>query len=509
MCGIAAIIDPRVVAEDAHRLAARDRELIAMLAKIWHRGDPECFAERRSEVGAALGANRLAIVDREHAQQPQSDQHGRIWVAYNGELYGFQDVRRELERLGHRFRTTSDTEVIAQAYAEWGPDMLGRFNGMFAFVVFDSERRTFLAARDHVGMKPLYYVVSDGVYRFASEQKCLLGVPGEIRTLPPGSYLTERGVTRYHQLDDTPCDLPERDMVARYRELFDDAVRRQVDTDLPVAVTFSGGIDSAAVLASARLHHPAVTALTIGFEGAADIEVARRYCQEHDIPHVVAHLNRDALVDIIPDIVYGAEFFEAIDVMDTCVGYFAFELAKRHGFKLALCGEGSDEVMAGYDLFRHHHDPVDLMRYRVANLHRTDLQRVDRSSMMNSVETRVPFMDRHLLEFAYSVPMEMKLRGGVDKWLLREAFKDRLPAYITNRPKIRMPDGSGMKNTLVEYARAQDVEDDTLAKSIGIDSREGAYFLERYLEAGFPMPAERFKRAGYDYSPNGYFEFVS
>ncbi|MDJ1134670.1 asparagine synthase C-terminal domain-containing protein [Streptomyces iconiensis] len=208
-------------------------------------------------------------------------------------------------------------------------------------------------------------------------------------------------------------------------------------------------------------------------------------------------------------IVYGAEFFEAIDVMDTCVGYFAFRLAKRHGFKLALCGEGSDEVMAGYDLFRTHKDPSDLMRYRVRNLHRTDLQRVDRSSMMHSIETRVPFMDRHLLEFTYAVPMSLKLRNGQEKWLLRQAFRDQLPGYLINRPKVRMPDGSGLKTTLVNYARQQDDIAPDLGKELDIDTPEGAFFLQKYLEAGFRVPSERFKRRGYDYSDNGYFEFVS
>ena len=508
MCGIAAIIDPTPDTTSAGRIRERERELIAMLDRIRHRGDPECFGERMVDAEIAFGTNRLAIVDREHARQPQSDPDEQVWVIYNGELYGFPKIRRELERLGHRFRTASDTEVIVHAYLEWGEAMLDRLNGMFAFVLYDRRQKSFLAARDHVGIKPLYYLETEGVYRFASEQKCLLRYQGEIHTLEPGTYLKNGNLTRYFTFNEEPSAISDRDAVQRYRELFDNAVRDQVDTDLPVAVTFSGGIDSAAVLCTARKHHPSVTAVTIGFEGAADVEVARRYCREHGIPQIISQLDRAALIDIIPEIVYGAEFFEAIDVMDTCVGYFAFKLAKEHGFKLALCGEGSDEVLAGYDLFKSHPDPLDLVRYRVNNLHRTDLQRVDRSSMMNSVETRVPFMDRRLLEFSYNLPMSMKLRGGVEKWLLREAFRDRLPGYIVNRPKVRMPDGTGMKNTLAEYA-SQPVDLDGIAEHLGIDTPQGAFFLKLYLEAGFPIPKERFKRPGYDYSPNGYFEFVS
>jgi asparagine synthase (glutamine-hydrolysing) len=297
--------------------------------------------------------------------------------------------------------------------------------------------------------------------------------------------------------------------VAEYRALFDDAVRKQVDTDLPVAVMFSGGIDSAAVLCAARQYHPAVTAFTVGFEGAADIAVARRYCQEFDVPHVVSYLDPKALVDLVPSIVYGAEFFEAIDTVDACVGYLSYRAVRHHGFKVALCGEGSDEVLAGYDLFRTHDAPLALMSYRVHNLHRTDLQRVDRSSMLNTVEARVPFMDRAVLRYACSLPMRLKLRGGVEKWVLREAFKDRLPPYIVNRPKVRMPDGTGVKTTILDHVR-RDVEfDEGIVRSLGIDTREGVFFLKAYVEAGFPLPRERHKRRGYDYAANGYFEFVS
>ncbi|MEU5954622.1 asparagine synthase (glutamine-hydrolyzing) [Streptomyces sp. NPDC047525] len=522
MCGIAAIVDLHRDTESAGRTAAREDALVSMLDRIRYRGDPENFAERWSGPGVALGTNRLAIVDRAHGRQPQCDPSGQVQLVYNGELYGFGRLRDQLRSLGHEFRTRSDTEVVLHAYLEWGEKCVARLDGMFAFVLYDGRRRRFLAARDHVGIKPLYYAVEDGVHYFASEQKCLLEHGTRIRTVLPGTYVTETGTTRYYGLaEPTGKPLPERRAVALYRELFETAVRKQVDTDLPVAVTFSGGIDSAAVLHTAMKYHPDVTAVTIGLEGAADVEVAQRYCKEFDVPHLVAQLDRAALIDVIDDIVYGAEFFEPIDAMDTCVGYFAFLLAKENGFRLALCGEGSDEVMAGYDLFRTHPDPQDLMRYRVGNLHRTDLQRVDRSSMLNSVETRVPFMDRALLEFAYALPMSLKMREGQEKWLLRAAFADSLPDYVRLRPKVRMPDGSGMQNTLVEYAREAmataagpysphpDATRPNTGGGLDMQTPEGDFFLNKYLAAGFPMPGERFKRAGFDFSANGYFEFIS
>lgn len=509
MCGISAIINLAGGAETDEVIAARRAQVLAMLELIRHRGDPECFGECHARAGLALGTNRLAIVDRPHAQQPQSDVDGQVIVAYNGELYGYQEIKEELERLGRKFRTASDTEVLVHGYLEWGPDFVKRLNGMFAFVLYDARDNSFMAARDHIGIKPLYHSVVDGTHYFASEQKCLLAHGGPLETVAPGTYVRNGEVVRYFRLDPTPPAMSEDEVVARYRELFYESVKRQVDTDLPVAVMFSGGIDSAAVLHCALKFHPDVTAFTVGFDGAADVAVARRYCEEFGVKHVVSQLDLQSVIAAIPEVVYGTEFFESIDAMDSLVAYFAYQVVHQHGFKVALCGEGSDEVLAGYDLFKTHPDPVDMIRYRTHNLHRTDLQRVDRTSMLSTVETRVPFMDRYLLEFSYGIPLSMKLRDGVEKWVLREAFRGDLPDYIADRPKIRMPDGSGMKNTVADFAQQPVSIDRSILDRLGIDTPQGAYFLKQYLDAGFPLPSERHKRPLYDYSPNGYFEFIS
>jgi asparagine synthase (glutamine-hydrolysing) len=510
MCGIAAIIEPGAVTEAAQATHDRERQLVGMLDKIRHRGDPDCFGELWAGTGAAIGANRLAIVDRPNARQPQANGEGSARVVFNGELYNYLELRSDLERLGRGFRTTSDTEVLVHAYLEWGPAFVDRLDGMFAFVLFDQRQRAVLAARDHIGIKPLYYAVQAGVHYFASEQKSLFGLAAEIHDLAPGTYLWQGTAVRYFDIDRMPPPPRSQDeAVATFRDLFESAVRKQVQTDLPVAVMFSGGIDSAAVLHVARRHHPSVTAITVGFAGAADIRVARRYCADFGVPHVVAELDGAALIGRIPDVVYGSELFEAVDVADACFGDFAYRQAKQHGFKVMLCGEGSDEVLAGYDLFRTCENPEELMRYRVGNLYRTDLQRVDRSSMLNSIETRVPFMDRPLLEFSYALPMQLKLRDGVEKWILREAFKGDLPPYIAERPKARMPDGSGLKNFLIDYARRPVEIQQELLLALGIDTQEGAFFLHQYLAAGFPAPKQRFRRPGFDYPANSYFEFVS
>lgn len=506
MCGIAALIQKgRIQGAEANA-----RSVSAMLEPIAYRGDPEHFGEVASYDEFAMGTNRLAIVGREDGRQPVSDVGGSIWTVFNGEIYNFRELRRELIAAGHDFHTQTDTEVLIHGYRQWGREgMLEKLDGMFAFVIYDRASGSFLAARDHIGIKPLYYTSHDGTLYFASEQKSLTPLSGEINTLLPGHFITEAGVGCYFRLSDEPIDAPEEEIVARFGELFEEAVRKRVQTDLPLAVAFSGGLDSTAVLHFARKYHPNITAFTIGFEGAADIAVARRYCEEFSIPQHIIYLQENEMVEVIPKVVYEAEFFEGIDVMDSCLGFHVYREVRRQGIKVALCGEGSDEVLAGYDLFREHADKVALMKYRVANLHRTDLQRVDRSSMMNSVEARVPFLDKAFLSFAYRVPMHMKLRDGVEKWILREALRHELPDYVANRRKVRMPDGTGLQNKLFNYAQRGAVLPDETVRDLSIRTPQEAFFLRQYLDAGFPLPNERFRRPAYDFSENGYFRFIS
>ncbi|WP_438002856.1 asparagine synthase (glutamine-hydrolyzing) [Sorangium sp. So ce321] len=509
MCGIAAVIS-------AHKRDHTDL-LLHMLRKIEHRGDVGHFGEIKAFPTGAMGTNRLAIVDRDNARQPISSTNGRYWVVFNGEIYNHAALREELRQLGCRFATECDTEVIVQGYQRWGPEVVRRLDGSFAFVIFDAESKSSFAARDPMGIKPLYWAVGgsslatgsgNDALLFASEQKCLAPHAQEVCTLAPGHYLEDGRSHRYFDIEERS---PEREEpVARCRRLLGEAVRKRVDTDLPVAVMFSGGIDSTTVLYLARKFHPNVTAFTLGFPGATDLEVATRFCREFDIPQIICPLREDETIALLPRVAQGAEFFEGIDAMDACLAYFGYQQAHEHGFKVALCGEGADEVLMGYDLFLEQADPDALMRYRVSNLHRTDVQRVDRAAMLNRVEARVPFLDIEFLRFCYHLPASMKLRDGTSKWVLREAFRGELPDYILRRPKVRMPDGTGLHRLLYDHAGQQTAQvDPSLEVRLGIENRQQAYFLQLYLAAGLPVPKERFRRPGLDYNTDGYFRFVT
>ena len=501
MCGIAAELSRGTESPAVGRVEK-------MLARIVHRGDPENAGGVAAMPGAVLGCNRLAIVDRESGEQPMWNADRSLCVAFNGEIYNHRELRRELGERGHRFVTAADTEVLLHAYAEWGRSLAEHLDGIFAFVVYDLAHDTFLCARDRFGVKPLYWAQDGRTLLFASELKSFAGLEVTPRTFPPGHAMTPEGQWCYderpHRTDFGTAD----DAAEELGRLLDESVRKRVQTDLPVGVIYSGGLDSAAVLGLALRHHPDVTAISVGFPGAPDLEFAERSCAELGVRHVVRHLSHGELVDRLPAITRQAETFEMVDVMDASVMAPAYEVAHKLGIKVVLVGDGSDELFAGYDLFREHPDPAALMRYRVMNLHRTDLQRLDRVSMLHSVEAREPFLDQAVVDFAWHLPMAYKLRDGIEKWVLRKAVSDVLPDYLAWRPKIRMPQGTGLLFQLIEHARQQGAGlDGELQRRLGIDLPEAAYFLKSYVDHGYPPPDARYRKVGWDFAPNGYFVF--
>jgi len=285
---------------------------------------------------------------------------------------------------------------------------------MFAFVIIDNDKNTFLIGRDHVGIKPLYYVQKDNIWYVASEMKSLLSLASDIQTLDPGSVFDGNSTHKYvdYWLHREVSNDTEDVARLKVRELLENAVKSQVDTDLPISVMFSGGLDSAVVLHLAKKYHPNVTAISFGLPGSSDIDIAKRFCSENNIRHIIYTFTEEDLIANIKETIYYSESFEKVDGIDSTIAHFGYYIANKLGFKVSLCGEGSDEIFYGYDLFKDYEDPADLSRYRLTNLHRTDLQRVDRASMRNTVEARVPFMNRSLVRYVLSLKDHLKLRNG-------------------------------------------------------------------------------------------------
>lgn len=358
----------------------------AMTRIIEHRG-PDGDGHFVEE-GVALGHRRLSIIDLGTGAQPMTNEDGSITVVFNGEIYNFEALRRDLLARGHVFKTASDTEVIVHLYEELGDACVERFQGMFAFALWDAPRRRLLLARDRVGIKPLYYVDTGRSLVFGSEIKSLLVdpsvrrevdlaavdrfltyyyVPGEatplagVRKLLPGHYLTlEDGrieTRRYWQLEYATPERSESldDSARRLDTLLDATVKSHMISDVPVGVLLSGGVDSSGILHYASRHAQGpLHSFTMGFAGSGvpdERPYARLAAERFGSVHHETTITPEAFRDFLPSYVWHME--EPVCEPPAIALHFVAKLARDHGVKVLLSGEGGDEAFAGYPEYRH------------------------------------------------------------------------------------------------------------------------------------------------------------
>jgi asparagine synthase (glutamine-hydrolysing) len=450
MCGIALIVGPNP------DVAVFDQ----MLEAIAPRGD---VRETASDDRHCLGTQRLKIVDRERAIQPWNSPDGRWAVCYNGEVYNFRALRSELADLGHQLRSDSDTEVILEAFAEWGERAVHRLRGEFAFAVVDRAADRVYLARDPLGVKPLYWSRRGGHLYVASELKALVPVGGPVSEIPPGHHgwgspVQDPAVAAYVDLltmgdgDEPITDVDEAAKLVR--SALEDSIRVRLDTDLTVGVILSGGLDSTLTLLHVREMHPDCVAFTIGTPGSDDMSYARRVTRELGVDHEIIELAPgDIRLPEIREAIRMSELTEYGDVINAVISRLLFARVHSCGVKVILCGDGSDELFGGYEMYRQPEPALRqrLFQHKLHNLGRTELQRVDRTSMGQGVESRVPFLDLALVRLAMRLPIELKLRDGQDKWILRHAFADILPGYVRQRPKNPLSHSSGLHERVRLY----------------------------------------------------------
>lgn len=499
MCGIIAIHNQTKKVEDKR---------LAMLYPIAHRGEQKYFNESAVFENCILGMNRLAIVDRQKAKQPMHSNDGRYNIIFNGEIYNYLDLRKELLAKGHLFMTDSDTEVLLNGYIEWQEKILEKISGMFAFFIYDNKENKFFVARDPFGVKPLYFGISrDQTYYFGSEIKSLTVVEkiGEINLFPPGHFMAGGKLKKYFYLPNKLNDnITEKEAIVKIRELFDNSIKMRVNTDLPIAVYFSGGVDSASVLATARKYHPDVTAIIIGNTESSDRKTAVRYCEENNIKYIVKNPPKEEeLFKNIKEITRITESFEPNMIRQSSISYYIAQTAAENNFKVILCGEGADEIFAGYPEFTNLKNDEEIQKKIFAfltDLHRTQLQRVDRTSMHFTTEVREPFLDRDLVNFTLQIPPYMKIKKvgntTITKYILRKAMEDRLPEYIYNRTKVVLSEGAGYKGNqtiggLFYDATSKVVSDEELDqfkkkyKDWNLANKEEVYYFKYYLTFGY------------------------
>jgi asparagine synthase (glutamine-hydrolysing) len=452
MCGIAVAIDwPE--AETAVR---------RLIPGILHRGD---ITDPIAMLGknTAMCTRRLRIVDAEHAIQPQVSFNKRLAVSFNGEIYNHVALRRELTDLGVEFRTCSDTEVLANALQVWGYRALERLIGMYAFVAVDLATGDFLAARDPFGVKPLYVVQSKTSYLFCSEMRPLLDAveKAPVMLLPPGYALSRKSCARFRSPIYPRADVPVQYDVRTLDRMMAEAVRLRLPPDLPVATLFSGGIDSTLVAHYARQFRPEAPGYFVGGPEAPDYRFAAEYAERtgYDLRLVPFDPGNDEVFEAIDRVVAFTESFEPNLVRGAVCSLAAAEHMHRDGFRVALCGEGADELFCGYPPLEvaFNDSEVDGRAIRdecLDLMHRVSLQRVDRCSMRHQVETREPFLDPAVVNYALSIDASALVRevdglprGKAPLRDLYDLYPDALPRAIRDRSKVPFGEGAGLDVT--------------------------------------------------------------
>ncbi|HWN98870.1 MAG TPA: asparagine synthase (glutamine-hydrolyzing), partial [Blastocatellia bacterium] len=378
MCGICGVV------------GQADEQLIkSMLARIAHRGPDDegvYIAETSGGERVGLGHRRLSIIDLSKAgHEPMPDASGQIWLTYNGEIYNFKELRRELEARGHRFRSETDAEVVICAYVEWGHECLSRFNGMFAFAIWDARDESLFVARDRLGIKPLYYADTPAGFAFASEIKALLAIPeierkpdlaaldqfmtflwtpdpktafSGVWKLPPAHYLIHRNgettVSEYWDLTfDEDDSLTETDWVEALREQITRSVRAQMISDVPLGAFLSGGLDSSTLVAlMTDVATQKLTTYTFGFKQEDlrydiledDVKYARIVGSKFKTDYQ-EHYLEPRVMELLPKLVYHLD--EPVADPAIITSYLICRTA-RERLTVLLSGMGGDEVFAGY-----------------------------------------------------------------------------------------------------------------------------------------------------------------
>ena len=550
MCGIAGIVK---FSGDINS----EKNVLENMVKIQrHRGPDDSGSYFDNEI--ALGHSRLAIIDLSgNAHQPMTNEDKTKWIIHNGEIYNYIELREELVKLGHSFKSASDTEVILHAFEEWGEEALRRFNGMWAFAIWDSKKRSLFMSRDRFGVKPFYYYRDKGSFIFSSEIKAILATkkikkkPNDraifdylitgygymdiadytffegIYKLKPGHYMKlsiPENKTEYKKYWDIGDDCPdgsqknEKYYVDRFYEIFESSIKLRLRSDVDVGVALSGGLDSSSIACVAQKAHKPRRLLSFSSCFEEDVANERKFIDDvlkkTDLEAHFTSADPNNLFNDLESIIYHQE--EPYSTASILPQWYVMKAAHEKGVKVLLAGQGGDETLAGYHKYYPYlfADLIKSLKWKQAfkeigyykkikgkdsavskeiakvvlsdmlpagiknALSRADrrfpsylakdfakefekftnpkkkfksilnndlynafkvsplpalLHIDDRSGMAHSVETRSPFLDYRLVEFAFSIPSEYKIRHGRTKYILRQAMSEVLPESLLNR----------------------------------------------------------------------------
>lgn len=458
MCGIVAAFGEKIGTQSMRQ------QVLSMSKKIRHRG-PDWSGIYVSD-NAIMAHERLSIVDPQSGGQPLKTKDEDVILTVNGEIYNHQDIRKELAD-EYEFQTGSDCEVVLALYKKYGSDFLERLSGIFAFALYDKTNDYFLVARDPIGVIPLYLGYDDnGNTFFASELKALEGYCKEIEPFLPGHCYdsTTREMKQWYKRDWQSYDAVKDNVsdIDVLRNALEDAVKRQLMSDVPYGVLLSGGLDSSVISAIANKFSrrrietqsqqeawwPRLHSFAVGLKGAPDLAAARKVADFIGTVHHEINYTVQEGLDAIRDVIYYIETYDVTTVRASTPMYLLARVIKSMGIKMVLSGEGADEIFGGYLYFHKapnakefHEETVR----KISKLHLYDCLRANKSLSAWGVEGRVPFLDKEFLDVAMRLNPEDKMSkdGKMEKWILRKAFEGYIPKEIAWRQKEQFSDGVG------------------------------------------------------------------
>ena len=458
MCSILGIFD---IKSDPTELR---QQALAMSKKMRHRG-PDWSGIYNCN-NAILAHERLSIVDPQSGGQPLYTKDRKVALAVNGEIYNHKDLRKRLKE-PYEFLTESDCEIILALYRQKGVDFLEDLNGIFAFALYDSENNTYLIARDHIGIIPLYMGWDKwGNFYVSSELKGLSGFCTKIQEFKPGHYLYSKDgeLKKWYKRDWEDFDTVKNNVsdVELLRKSFEEAVHRQLMSDVPYGVLLSGGLDSSIVSAIAKKYAgrrvesddlvdawwPQVHSFAVGLKGSPDLIAAKKAADHIGTVHHEIHFTVQDGLDAVRDVIYHIETYDVTTVRASTPMYLMARVIKSMGIKMVLSGEGSDEIFGGYLYFHKAPDARalhDETIRKISKLHMYDCLRANKSLAAWGVEGRVPFLDKEFMDIAMNLNPADKMSGNgkIEKHILRSAFVDYLPESIVWRQKEQFSDGVG------------------------------------------------------------------
>ncbi|MBT0725244.1 asparagine synthase B [Rosenbergiella sp. S61] len=509
MCSIFGVLDLQTETTELRKKAL---ELSGLMR---HRG-PDwsgIFADEH----AILAHERLSIVDVNNGAQPLYNADRTHVLAVNGEIYNHHILRSALQDK-YQFQTGSDCEVILALYQEKGLDFLDDLQGMFAFVLYDTVKQSWLIGRDHIGIIPLYYGHDEhGNLFVASEMKALVPVCRTINEFPPGSYMSseDHQIHRYYQRDWMEYENVAQAVTDKnaLKDALEESVKSHLMSDVPYGVLLSGGLDSSIIsaitkrFAAKRVEDadqsdawwPQLHSFAVGLNGAPDLKAAKEVAEALGTVHHEINFTVQEGLDAIKDVIYHIETYDVTTIRASTPMYLMSRKIKAMGIKMVLSGEGADEIFGGYLYFHKAPNAKEFHEENVrklAALHMYDCARANKAMSAWGVEARVPFLDKQFLDVAMRINPADKMcgqNGKMEKHILRECFSSYLPESVAWRQKEQFSDGVGYSwiDSLKEVA-AQQVTDQQLSTAsyrfpYNTPASKEAYLYREIFESLFPV----------------------